>query len=73
MISITQEFETEGQARVALSFNSYFGVLWDFDQELRNQMKHTDLSDDEYDKVSELRTKLNSLMDIHSVSFEDVL
>ena len=67
MIKITQEFETEIEARVALSYNAYWGSLFDMDEWLRTQIKHgVDLTDDQEDVLAKAREQLRDIMDSHS-------
>ena len=73
MIKITQEFENEREAKVALSSNDYWSALWELDQHLRDQLKHHDLSVDEYDTTDRIREKLSSIMNSNGVSFDDIL
>ncbi len=40
MIKITQEFELEHEAVAALKYRSYFNVIWELDEFLRDELKH---------------------------------
>jgi|LWDU01.1.fsa_nt_gi hypothetical protein len=73
MIKITQEFETEQEAKVSLSALDYWCSLYDLDDWLRNECKHNnDLSVDEFDSYDRVRSKILSIMDSHGVNLLDV-
>jgi len=72
MIKITQEFETEQEAKVSLSATDYWCSLYDLDNWLRNECKYNDLSADEYDSYDRVRSKILSIMDSHGVNLLDV-
>ena len=40
MIKITQEFETESEAKRALNSKNYFSALWEIEQHLHNTIKN---------------------------------
>ena len=73
MIKITQEFETEQEAKVALSATDYWCSLYDLDQWLRNECKHNDLSNDEYNAYDNVREKIHSVMETHGVNLLDMM
>jgi hypothetical protein len=63
--------EEDPEFKLALMGSEYYSVLWDLDQHLRSDLKHNDsLTDEEYNKVKQLREKLHNLMSEHGVSFD---
>lgn len=74
MIEVKQSFETPQEARVALSYFSYWSALYDFDEYLRITIKHGAMeSDGEYEAYEKIREKLNEVMEEHNVSLLDIL
>ena len=72
MITITQEFETEREARGALSASSYWCSLFDLDEWLRQQIKHNvDLTDDQEIAYNRVRVELREIMDNNGVNLLD--
>ncbi len=72
MITITQEFETEREARGALSASNYWCSLFDLDEWLRQQIKHNvDLSDDQEIAYNRVRVELREIMDNNGVNLLD--
>ena len=72
MIKITQEFETEREARGALSASNYWCSLFDLDEWLRQQIKHdVDLTDDQEIVYNDVRVKLRDIMDSNGVNLLD--
>jgi len=72
MIKITQEFETESEARGALSASNYWCSLFDLDEWLRQQIKHdVDLTDDQEIIYNDVRVKLRDIMDSNGVNLMD--
>ncbi len=72
MIKVIQEFETEREAKAALSASDYWCSLYDLDEWLRAECKHNNnLSVDEYDTYDRTRTKLREIMEEHSVNLLD--
>jgi hypothetical protein len=63
---------TDQEAHVKIHANDYFNVLWELDEHFREQMKHHNLSVDEYDTTEAHREKLNELMEINGVSLLDI-
>ena len=62
--------EEEPEFKIALMGSEYYSVLWNLDQHLRSCLKHNNtLTDEEYNKVNELREKLHDLMSEHGVGF----
>ena len=63
---------TDQEAHVKIHANDYFNVLWELDEHFREQMKHHNLSVDEYDTTEAHREKLIQLMDANGVSLLDI-
>jgi len=63
---------TDMEAHVKIHANDYFNVLWELDEHFREQMKHHNLSVDEYDTTEAHREKLIQLMDANGVSLLDI-
>ena len=69
MIKITQEFETESEAKRALNSKNYFSALWEIEQQLHNTIKHTPFdSDGEYTAYLAMADKINDIMVSHNVN-----
>ena len=63
MITITQEFETESEAKRALNSKNYFSALWEIEQHLRNTIKHKEFdSDGEHEIYEDIANKINGIM-----------
>ena len=74
MIKITQEFETEGEAVRALSFNGQWSSLYEMDEWLRTQIKHgTDLSESDEDLLDMVRVRLNQIMESNGVNLMEIM
>jgi hypothetical protein len=68
----TLEFtaEEDEQLRICLNGWRYHSVLWDFQQFLRSEMKHGDLSDIQYVCYEKIRTKLFELIEENKAYLE---
>lgn len=72
MITVTQEFETEREARGALSASNYWCSLFDLDEWLRQEIKHNvTLTDDQEIVYNDVRVKLREIMDSNGVNLLD--
>ena len=73
MIKITQEFETESEAKGALSAPAYWSSLFELDEWLRQEIKHNvTLTDDQEVAYNEVRVKLREIMDSNGVNLLDM-
>ncbi len=69
MIKITQEFETNGEARRALEYNELWSSLYEMDEWLRTQIKRgVDLTESEEDLLDIVRVRLNQIMEENGVN-----
>jgi hypothetical protein len=64
---------TEREARNVLNYSNYFVSLLDLDEYLRQQIKHSNLSVDEYNTTVAIRDKLTEIMDSNECSLTDVM
>ena len=66
------EFSEEEQHDLDMCQNGwrYHSALWDFQQFLRNQMKHGDLSDIQYVCYEKIRTKFFELIEDNKAHLE---
>jgi hypothetical protein len=72
MPKIIIEFSAEEQEEANTAINGwrYWSVIWDFQQFLRSEMKHGDLSDIQYVCYEKIRTKLFELIEDHKAVIE---
>ena len=69
MIKITQEFETESEAKRALNSKNYFSALWEIEQHIHNTIKHKEFdSDGEYAVYESIENKINDIMVSNNVN-----
>ena len=72
MIKITQEFETEQEAKNALSAFGYWNSLYELDDWLRSQCKYNnDLSEDTYPAYDRVRELIHATMESNAVDLMD--
>lgn len=57
--------EDSSEYKLYASAPSFFSTLWDFDQWLREQIKHQDKD------YQEIRDKLNDIMEEHAICLDD--
>jgi hypothetical protein len=55
--------EEQHEANIALNGWRYHHVIWEFKEYLRGEMKHGDLSDDQYKSYEKIQSKLFDLID----------
>ena len=68
MITVTQEFETEQEALRALQYKDYFSVLWDFNEHLRQKLKHGSFdTDEEIAMTEEIETTFHEVLDRENI------
>lgn len=68
MITVTQEFETEQEALRALQHKDYFSVLWDFNEYLRQKLKHGSFdSDEEFAMTEEIETTFHEFLNRENI------
>ena len=66
------EFSADDQHELEMCQNGwrYHSVIWDFQQFLRGQMKHGDLSDIQYVCYEKIQSKLFDLIDEYKAHLE---
>jgi hypothetical protein len=66
------EFTAEEQQEATTAINGwrYHSVIWEFQQFLRTEMKHGDLSDIQYVCYEKIRTKLFELIEENKAHLE---
>jgi len=66
------EFSAEEQHELNIALNGwrYHSVIWEIQQYLRGEMKHGDLSDEQYQSYEKIRTKLFDLIDENKAHLE---
>jgi hypothetical protein len=56
----------------AINGNAYKAVIWELDQYLRSELKHSELPEDVHDKVLQIREELHEIIQDHSISMEKI-
>jgi hypothetical protein len=69
VIEIKQKFELEHEAVAALKYRSYFNVIWELDEFLRDELKHKNAGKE----TEMIREKLVEIMFSNDASFTDIL
>ena len=66
------EFSAEEQHELNIALNGwrYHSVIWELQQYLRGEMKHGDLTDEQYQSYEKIRTKLYDLIDENKAHLE---
>ena len=66
------EFSAEEQHELNIALNGwrYHSVIWELQQYLRGEMKHGDLTDEQYHSYEKIRTKLYDLIDENKAHLE---
>jgi hypothetical protein len=66
------EFSAEEQHELNIALNGwrYHSVIWELQQYLRGEMKHGDLTDEQYQSYEKIRTKLFDLIDENKAHLE---
>ena len=64
--------EEEGPFNLALKGPRWFSAAHDFDQWLRNKLKHGEMSKPVRDALDECRSKFHECLSDEGVSFDDV-
>lgn len=67
-MKITLEFESMEDAKHHLKGFDYSCALWDFNQWLRHQLKHGDLSDDKWEVYEEIQKEFFSILNENNVN-----
>jgi hypothetical protein len=62
--------EEQDEANIAINGWRYHTVIWELQQFLRGEMKHGDLSDEQYQSYEKIRTKLFELIDENKAHIE---
>ena len=62
--------EEQDEANIALNGWRYHSVIWELQQYLRGEMKHGDLTDEQYQSYEKIRTKLFDLIDEYKAYLE---
>jgi hypothetical protein len=73
MAKITIEFdsiEDKEEMEMCLNGSKWYYLAWQFDQYLRNKLKHEDLSENAYKALDEARYKLHELRSEENLSFD---
>jgi hypothetical protein len=66
------EFSAEEQHELNIALNGwrYHSVIWELQQYLRGEMKHGDLTDEQYQSYEKIRIKLFDLIDENKAHLE---
>jgi hypothetical protein len=66
------EFSAEEQHELNIALNGwrYHSVIWELQQYLRGEMKHGDLTDEQYQSYEKIRTKLYDLIEENKAHLE---
>ena len=66
------EFSAEEQHELNIALNGwrYHSVIWELQLYLRGEMKHGDLTDEQYQSYEKIRTKLFDLIDENKAHLE---
>ena len=66
------EFSAEEQQEANTAINGwrYHCVIWDLQQFIRTQMKHGELSDEQYECYERIRTKVYDLIETNAARVE---
>lgn len=57
----------------AINGSNYRAIIWEMDQYLRSQLKHEQLWDEKvHDKVQEIRDELQSILENHSITMDQI-
>jgi hypothetical protein len=66
------EFSAEEQHELNIALNGwrYHSVIWELQQYLRGEMKHGDLTDEQYQSYEKIRSKLFDLIDENKAHLE---
>ena len=62
--------EEQDEANTAINGWRYHAVIWELQQYLRGEMKHGDLSDEQYKSYETIRTKLFELIEENKAYLE---
>lgn len=62
--------EEQDEANIAINGWRYHSVIWELQQFLRGEMKHGDLSDEQYKSYEKIRTKLFELIEENKAHLE---
>jgi len=66
------EFSAEEEHELEMCQNGmrYHSIIWELQQYLRGEMKHGDLTDEQYQSYQKIRTKLFDLIDEYKAHLE---
>lgn len=56
--------------KLAVNASSWYAVLWDIDQSLRNKIKYGNLGEDVENALQEVRDDIHSRMNDSNITFE---
>ena len=67
-MKITLEFESLEDAKPYINGLDYFSALWDFNQWMRSQLKHGELTEAKWEIYQEIREKFFSILEENNVN-----
>lgn len=72
MAKMTIEFDTiedKDEMEMCLNGSKWYLIAWELDQYLRGRLKYSELSEEVYKKLSEIREKLHEIMREEGLKF----
>lgn len=69
-VKFSVEAESEYELRVYTQATAMWNTLWEFDQYLRNELKHEDLTDAQYEAYDKIRDKLHEIINDNDVKLD---
>ena len=62
--------EEQDEANIAINGWRYHATIWEFQQWLRGEMKHGDLTEEQYDSYDKIREKLFEIIEENKAHLE---